>query len=311
MVSWPLLAIGLLFHPLGHYGYSGFPPVLHGGFAWVWTTVSVLSGIAGLVWTRSRETALSDEESIRCWLSWPLLGIILCVGAWFRLCHWGTPIGPYLGDNAFEILDSANIWERSDHPLVFLPGGREPLYDYLMVPFLMVFHDWNLLQVHQLASACFDLITIVLLYGLGKEVGGVRAGLWAAALGSVSRTLVGKSLLGLRFLLLPTLVTLALWVLVRLIKKPSRSRFIQWAEVMVLGVYTYTSFRAFWVFMILGLLVWILAHPGDWKLPKSVLALTCFVLLFVLGLSLWASGSFGMDHRLWERYTWTMFGGAA
>jgi len=301
--AWAVVAL-LLVLPGSGYVLSAFG---HPGLTSAWALPFFLVALGIWIWgCRS----LPDAPAGRDWGWVPagvVLALILALGAWMRLSHFGFIPGPYRGDSAMEIIAPLNAMEFSDYPLVFFPGAHEPLYGYLAMPFLAWLPKLPLYETQQLVSACLDLATVFLLFLLGREVGDRRTGLLAALLGAVSLTLLEKTLLGLRLILLPLTLTLALWTFLRLARKPTSGRFVFWVFSLALGAYGYTSFRAYIPFFILALLAWVWTRPEERQSASESWPWVAFVGAVTILLGLWTSGFLGLENKFWDLATpWSL-----
>lgn len=151
--AWAVVAF-LLFLPGSGYVFWAFGLP---GLSSAWALPFFLAALGIWVWgCRS----LPEAPSGRAWgpvTSWGGLALVLALGAWMRLSHFGFIPGPYRGDSAMEIIAPLNALEFSDYPLVFIPGAHEPLYGYFAMPFLAWLPKMPLYEVQQLVSACLDL----------------------------------------------------------------------------------------------------------------------------------------------------------
>ena len=203
----------------------------------------------------------APREGIRIrpgWTFWALAAIAI-VAAWFRLYDLaGTP-PEMTSDHVEKILDAQRILDGS--PLVFFPnnGGREPIQFYLMaaasrMPGLgMSFFTLKLL------TAMEGLVTIPLLWLMGKAVIGDDdpelgnlTGLILAALVGVSYWHVMLSRLGLR-IVLTTMFSAALTMFfAAALRHNRREDFIRVGLTLGAGFYAYQALRILPVVVAVG-----------------------------------------------------------
>lgn len=198
-----------------------------------------------------------------------LLLITLIAGVVLRFHDGSEPMGAYWDDEAAEVANARRVADLGDFHDAFVfpnPGNMEPLYSYVMIALFKLFPRMSSLTDQRLASVLIDLGALVCLYLIGKELRNRRTGIWAAALGAVSKVMVMKSQQGMRIMALSLAASLALLVTIRLFKKPSLSRFLQWGVGFGLGLYTYSTIRSDTPLILLGVLAWVLWK--GWRQPS-------------------------------------------
>jgi len=311
-----LAAIGLVYFPFAQYGWSGSPPFDNGFLRVVWTTLFILVGIAASIFYAWRiPTDAHPPRDLDRIVAYPILAAIFALAAYLRLFHLGLIPSIYSGDSAIEILNPLNILERNDYRLIYFPGPREPFYVYYLALWIRLFPNQPLYVAQQIGAASMDILTIGILYFLGRELGGRRAGLLAAALGAVNRTMLEKTVLGLRFLTLPTAVALGLLLTIRVFRKPTSTNFLLWALGIAWGVSTYTGFRPFVPCFAFLTLLWVFTHASERKTCRIFAFPLGITLCFLIFISLWTSGFFGLDvffplEMNWVTYSFTLLAAA-
>lgn len=157
----------------------------------------------------------SDTHAKQPWWSgtrrhlWVLAGIVVLAGA---LRFWGLgdlPPGLYR-DEALNGMDALGVLDGNT-PLFFTANnGREPLYIYLSALAIGLLGPTALAV--RLMAAVAGTLTTVTTYGLARRWFGVRVGLLTALLWAITVWPIHLSRIGLRIVLLPLLLSLALWV---------------------------------------------------------------------------------------------------
>lgn len=178
---------------------------------------------------------------------------ILGAAAYLRLYHRWEPAPTYWDDFAQEIIAPRNVLDFHAYRWVFDLGRREPFFTYftaLLWYFLPVAKG---LMVQRLSCVILDLLAVWVLYLLGKELSGRRAGVLLAAFGAVNLDLLLKCLVGMRIASLPLAVSLVLLYTLRMLRAPNSKHALQWGVALAFGLYTYTAFRAFPPVIVLGL----------------------------------------------------------
>jgi hypothetical protein len=181
------------------------------------------------------------------------------VAAFLGLHHLSQPFGGYWDDNDAELGISRYVADLHDYRGAFIFWDQEePLFNYIQITFFHLFPNLSSMWVSRISCTLIDLATIWALYLLGKEVAGRRAGVFTAAIGSASKYLLLKVIVGMRIITMPLGVALALLFFFRMIKKPNLKHFLQFGAALALGTYTYSTYRPFVPFFIFITLGWVL-----------------------------------------------------
>lgn len=270
-VSWPRVMLGQAALLLSFAAFEGaaanrFTP--GGVTAWVFSVIfwwlalrdPDAKGPDLLGWL-ARAHAWLQNPTVAFRLTWTpaLLIVITLAGAFFRFYDLdGVP--PEMTSDAVEkLLDAARVFgdlgpDYAPNPQVFFPnnGGREPIQMYLVALTHRVTgipYNFTLLKI---VSALEAVVTIPLMYWMGKELVGARAGLIAAALVAVSywHTVLGR--MGLRIVLTPLFMTAMIVYLVRAMRRNRRADFLKAGLALGVGVYAYQALRMAPVFVIVA-----------------------------------------------------------
>ncbi len=231
-------------------------------------------------------------KSTRIWL---LVGVLI-IATFLRFYHFSTiPPGLYPdeamdGNNAVEVA-------QTGHFQVFYPedNGREGLYVNIIALFLKVwpvYEPW----VVRLPAAVAGVLTVLGLYLLAAELFGYEIGLLAAFLLATSFWHINFSRIGFRAILSPLLLTWALYLLIRAVRKGSTPRSPRSDEpppsspwyispymyavlagiIYGLGFYTYIAYRIT-PFLFLLFIPYFRKNPGFWKRVAVFILLTFIV----------------------------------
>jgi hypothetical protein len=192
-----------------------------------------------------------------------LTAFILSIG--LCLYHMDKPTGGYTEDCAFFVRTIRRGRDLVDYgPAFIFEHGLLPAWPYT------AFFFWHFLpscsEIQRLTGTFFDLATILFLYFSGKEIAGRRLGLFAAALGAVSKPLLSKVVSGYPSHTLAMGVALAVWMTMRLERKNKISDFLLWGASVGFLAYTTAPFEPFIPFFIFISLVLI-----EWKNQKPVI----------------------------------------
>ncbi len=168
---------------------------------------------------------------------------VFAVGAFFAFHRLaGTPSNP-TSDHAETLLDVQEIL-RGERP-VFFPRntGREPLKFYWLEFLVSVAGLPTNYLTLKIATASLGLLAIPAMFLLGRELGGARLGLLAAALLSISKWQFSMERVGLRFTYAVFPTAFVLWALCRYMLRFDR-RSALWAGLGIgAGLYGYIPFR--------------------------------------------------------------------
>jgi 4-amino-4-deoxy-L-arabinose transferase-like glycosyltransferase len=187
------------------------------------------------------------------------LGIVLVTSAALRLIWLGSiPAGlshdeTVKGYDAWSVLQTGRDQYGDWFPLVFRGIGdqREALLPYLIVLSEAVLGPTDLAV--RLPTALAGIALVGVLFLLGRELFGTRAGLIAAALLAVSPWHIQVSRLAFRAGLLPLTTALGLWLFLVALRRPRLM--LPAGLVLGLGLHTYLSARVFLPLLLVGVLV--------------------------------------------------------
>ncbi|MCB0215578.1 MAG: glycosyltransferase family 39 protein [Chloroflexi bacterium] len=170
-----------------------------------------------------------------------LLGI-LAIGAWFRFHDLvGLPY-EMTSDHTEKLGDIQSILDGL-RP-AFLPGnaGREALEFYWIALLVKLGLPLSFTTM-KLGMGLVSLATLPLVYLLGRELAGRRAGLFAALFLALSPWHIQITRIALRIAFAPFFAALALWLCLRALRVGGRNAWLGLGLVCGLGVYGYTAFR--------------------------------------------------------------------
>jgi hypothetical protein len=234
-----------------------------------WGPLAVLANIIG----RIRGFRLPRSGTF-----WLLLAIML-VGAYFRLNNLSSVPPEMTSDHVEKLLDSQRILDGN--PQVFFPnnGGRDPIQFYTMALFSRLPGlGMNFLTL-KLLTVLEGLITIPVLWWMGREIIGKDepvlgniVGLVLAALVAVSYWHEMLSRLGLRIVLTPLFTALLLIYLSRALRYNRRADFIKAGLVLGFGLYAYQAIRMLPVVIVVGGVIAVIFAARTWRARQDYLA---------------------------------------
>ena len=206
-----------------------------------------------LGWQRSSDPA----EQRKRWIVAAILLGITAFGAWLRFHRlYFTPYD-MTQDHSWKLLDVKTILDGG-RP-IFFPNntGREPWQFYYTAVLMRVFNlplDYMALKI---GNGIIGTITIPIIYLFGRELGGRKLGLFAAALYTIGKWPLETTRMGLRFPHATLPAALVLWYLWRYVRAGRRSDALWVGIWMGVGLYGYIGIRAvpFVIAAVFGLLL--------------------------------------------------------
>jgi hypothetical protein len=194
--------------------------------------------------------------------NWTLaaLVLIMLLGALFRLSDLsGTP-PEMTSDHVEKLLDAQRVLDGTHQ--IFFPnnGGREPFQMYTMALFSQLPGLGMNFTTLKLLSALEGIITLPILWWMGREIIGKDepllgnlVGLALAALVAASYWHTALSRLALRIVLTPLVTALLVIFLSRALRDNRRGDFIKAGLVLGLGLYMYQAVRMLPVVVLIGI----------------------------------------------------------
>ncbi len=183
--------------------------------------------------------------------------IILAVAFYFRMYKIHEAAGIYWDDCAVSIVDARGILEFKERPMLMPIANREPFYCYSLAALWSFIPNAYAIFIHRLGGGLIDLGAVWLFYLVGKEVGGRRVGLVAAALGAVNKPMIIGAFTGNSNVTAPMAVALILLTTLRLFKNPNWKHFVWWGLSLGFAPYNYTSVRPWLLFIVTAVFLWI------------------------------------------------------
>ncbi len=200
-------------------------------------------------------------RSFRIRGNWTLLALVLIVllGAAFRLSNLRGVPPEMTSDHVEKLLDAQRGLDGTHQ--IFFPnnGGREPFQMYAMALFAQLPGLSMNFPSLKLLSALEGLITLPILWWMGREVIGKDepvlgnlVGLALAGLVAASYWHTSLSRIGLRIVLTPLVTALLVVYLSRALRDNQRSDFIKAGLVLGIGLYTYQAVRMLPLVVLIG-----------------------------------------------------------
>lgn len=244
-----------------------------GFYAWLASIALWTAALAPAAW-RPRTWPRTILDRVRAWRpTWVtiILVLIMLVGAIFRLSSLDTIPPEMTSDHVEKILDAQRVYDGSRNIFFANNGGREPFQMYALALFAYLPGQSVNFDSLKLLAVIESLITLPVLYWLGREIAGperrklgIILGLGLAALVAVSYWHVAITRLSLRIILTPLVTSLLLIALARAMRHNRRGDFIMAGLVLGFGLYTYQAVRMLPVVVVAG--IFIAAYmSGTWR----------------------------------------------
>jgi hypothetical protein len=230
----------------------------------------------------SQEKTAGEDFSSRTarYCLWTFLGI----ASFLCFYHAGVPAQNYPESYLSNAVQLRYITDSGDFRNLFnlLSGQRDPLNAYFTLLLFHLLPGASTLWVERLSGAFMDLALIGVLYLLGKEVAGRRAGIFTAALAVVSKGLLLKVVGGVDGDSNPLVLVVVLLCLLRLLKKPDLSRFLQWGLASGLGLYSFSIIPSLAFLLVFLVGAWVFFTRDRGQNPgRPFVILAVFTLAFV------------------------------
>ncbi len=236
------------------------------GFAlWVGGTVLVIAALAG---SGRRQPGLVGEGRGGRGVLIALVAVLL-VAAVLRCARLAELPPEMISDHVEKLLDVREILAGRRPVFLAANGGREPLQAYLAAGLVRAGLPLGFLTL-KLGMALVGLLTVPAVFLLGREVGGSRLGLLAAAVTAVCPWHLQLTRLGLRAPLAPLFSALALAGLLGALRTGRRNDWLMLGGLVGLGLYGYSAFRPMLLAApLVATGVWWMAGGARWARPGA------------------------------------------
>lgn len=239
---------------------------------------------------------------------WTLIVLaVIAVVLFFNFYRLDSVPPEMLSDQAEKLLDINDL--LNGYTPVYFPRntGREAIHFYLTAAYMAVFNlDVSFLNLKTVAVFA-NLLTLLFIYLLGKELGNKWVGLFAVLFAGMAYWSLLFTRLALRIPYYPLFVAPVMVFMVRGLRRQN-IKDILWAGLFLgLGLHGYTPFRIVPLFVVLGILIYVLhkSARGRWMQSLFALVLIAFVSLvvFVPLLRYWLANPEMFAYRAFSRLT--------
>jgi 4-amino-4-deoxy-L-arabinose transferase-like glycosyltransferase len=167
---------------------------------------------------------------------------ILALGAGLRFFRLAELPPGFQFDQAFYSLDLAHLLDGEFHIFFTAPGGSEPLFVYLALPFAALFGIDSPLAI-KLTASIIGILTVIATYGIARALFDTRVALLSALFTAISFWHIFYNRYGERIPLTVLMATLTFWMFWRALEKKRARDFILTGVFTGIALYTYPSAR--------------------------------------------------------------------
>jgi hypothetical protein len=251
-------AVLIAFLALGGNGFSGLNVLL-----WLFSLVCVVFAfwqgpLPFVSWWSLLRGALHFPWKFKITKWTLLLAASAAVVIFFRVYRLQHVPPEMVSDQAEKLLD---VWDvLNGQYSIFFPRntGREGFQMYLTAAIIKLFGTGISFMSLKIGTVLCGLLTLPFIYGIGKEVGGRRAALFAMLLAGVAYWPNVISRVGLRFTLYAFFTAPTLYFLLRGLRTRSRNDFLLAGLFLGLGLHGYSPFRIVPFVVVMAVLLYVL-----------------------------------------------------
>jgi hypothetical protein len=200
----------------------------------------------------------SEDERRRVVILGLLLVYVAAVVIFFRVYRVNTVPPEPFSDHAEKILDVYDVSQGQTH--IFFPRntGREGIQMYWTLLMSWIFGTGLSFLSLKIGTVIFGLLTLPYMYLLGKEIGGVRVGVFTLFFTGIGYWPNVISRVGLRFPLYPLFVAPTLYYMIRGLRTRNRNDFILSGLFLGLGLHGYSPIRILPIVVVVAIVLYVL-----------------------------------------------------
>ncbi len=239
---------------------------------------------------------------------WTLIVLaVICVILFFNFYRLESVPPEMVSDHAETLLDVNDVLHGA-RPVYFPRNtGREFIHYYLTAAYLALFNlDVSFLNLKAVAVFA-NLATLVFIYLLGKELGNKWVGLGAAFFAGIAYWPLLFTRLALRIPLYPLFVAPVMYFMIRGLRRQNINDILLTGLFLGLGLHGYTPFRIVPLFVVLGILIYILHRPARSRRLQAIFALVLIafisLVVFIPLLRYWLGNPELFAYRAFSRLT--------
>jgi hypothetical protein len=239
---------------------------------------------------------------------WTLIVLAaIAVIVFFNLTQLEAVPAEMVSDHAETLLDINDVmngWRPTYFPR---NTGREMIHYYFTAAFFALFNlDISFLNL-KIVAVFLNLLTLLFIYLLGKELGNKWVGLGAAVFAGIAYWPLLFTRLALRIPLYPLFVAPVMYFMVRGLRRQNITDILLTGLFLGVGLHGYTPFRIVPIFVVLGVLIYIAHRPARGRRLQAVFALVLIafvsLVVFLPLLRYWLANPELFAYRAFSRLT--------
>jgi hypothetical protein len=207
-------------------------------------------------------------------------------------------------ETLLDVNDVMNGWRPTYFPR---NTGREMIHYYLTAAYFALFNLPISFLNLKVVAVFTNLLTLLFIYLLGKEVGNKWVGLGAALMAGIAYWPLLFTRLALRIPLYPLFVAPVMYFMIRGLRRQNINDILLTGLFLGIGLHGYTPFRIVPIFVVIGFLIYFLHRPARDKRAQTLIALGLIVLVSVVVflplLRYWLANPEGFAYRAFSRLT--------
>ena len=212
-----------------------------------------------------------------------------------------------VSDQAEKLLDINDILNGMK-PVYFPRNtGREPIHFYLTAAYMRIFNlEVSFLNLKAVAVFA-NLLTLIFIYLLGKEVGNKWVGLASVFFAGTAYWPLLFTRLALRIPYYPLFVAPVMYFMIRGLRRQNINDILLTGLFLGLGLHGYTPFRIVPLFVVLAIIIYMLHKPAKNKRLETIFALAVItfvsIIVFIPLLRYWLANPELFGYRAFSRLT--------
>ncbi len=187
-----------------------------------------------------------------------------------------------VSDHAETLLDVNDVLNGLRPTYFPRNTGREMIHYYLTAAYLALFNLPISFLNLKVVAVFTNLLTLLFIYLLGKEVGNKWVGLGAALMAGIAYWPLLFTRLALRIPLYPLFTAPVMFFLIRGLRRQTINDILLAGLFLGIGLHGYTPFRIVPILVVIGILIYLLYRPSRDRRPQTLFALGLIVLVSVV-----------------------------
>ncbi len=207
-------------------------------------------------------------------------------------------------ETLLDVNDVLNGWRPTFFPR---NTGREMIHYYLTAAYMALFNlDVSFLNL-KMVAVFTNLLTLLFIYLLGKEVGNKWVGLGAVFMAGIAYWPLLFTRLALRIPLYPLFTAPVMYFMIRGLRRQNINDILLTGLFLGIGLHGYTPFRIVPIFVVMGILIYLLHKPARDRRLQTFYILILIVLVsmvvFLPLLRYWLANPGNFGYRAFSRLT--------